>query len=68
MEHLYDGVGGDEEKDDRAGLNDITRDDVFGDEEILENVSDVAIANYALEHKQVLKLIFARIVKEDRIK
>ena len=42
--------------------------DVFGDEEILENVSDVAIANYALEHKQVLKLIFARIVKEDRIK
>ena len=42
--------------------------DVFGEEEILENVSDVAIANYALEHKQVLKLIFARIVKEDRIK
>lgn len=42
--------------------------DVFGDEEILENVSDVAIANYALEHKQVLKLIFARIVKEGRIK
>lgn len=42
--------------------------DVFGDEEILENVSDVAIANYALEHKKVLKLIFARIVKEDRIK
>lgn len=42
--------------------------DVFGEEEILENVSDVAIADYALEHKQVLKLIFARIVKEDRIK
>ena len=42
--------------------------DVFGEREILENVSDVAIANYALEHKQVLKLIFARIVKEDRIK
>ena len=42
--------------------------DVFGDEEILENVSDVAIADYALEHKKVLKLIFARIVKEDRIK
>ena len=42
--------------------------DVFGDEEILENVSDVAIANYVLEHKQVLKLIFARIVKEYRIK
>ena len=34
MEHLDDGVGGDEEKDDRAGLNDITRDDVFGDEEL----------------------------------
>lgn len=42
--------------------------DVFGDEEILENVSDVNIADYVLEHKQVLKLIFARIVKEDRIK
>lgn len=42
--------------------------DVFGEEEILENVSDVTIADYALEHKQVLKLIFARIVKEDRIK
>lgn len=42
--------------------------DVFGDYEILENVSDVTIADYALEHKQVLKLIFARIVKEDRIK
>lgn len=42
--------------------------DVFGEEEILENVSDVTIANYVLEHKQVLKLIFARIVKEDRIK
>lgn len=42
--------------------------DVFGDEEILENVSDVTIADYVLEHKQVLKLIFARIVKEDRIK
>lgn len=41
--------------------------DVFGDDEILENVSDVTIANYVLEHKQVLKLIFARIVKEDRI-
>lgn len=34
----------------------------------LENVSDVTIADYVLEHKQVLKLIFARIVKEDRIK
>lgn len=42
--------------------------DVFGEEEILENVSDVTIADYALEHKQVLELIFARIVKEDRIK
>ena len=42
--------------------------DVFGEDEILENVSDVTIANYVLEHKQVLKLIFARIVKEDRIK
>ena len=42
--------------------------DVFGEEEILENVSDVTIADYALEHKKVLKLIFARIVKEDRIK
>ena len=42
--------------------------DVSGEEEILENVSDVTIADYALEHKQVLKLIFARIVKEDRIK
>lgn len=41
--------------------------DVFGEEEILENVSDVTIADYALEHKKVLKLIFARIVKEDRI-
>lgn len=42
--------------------------DVFGEREILENVSDFTIADYALEHKQVLKLIFARIVKEDRIK
>ena len=42
--------------------------DVFGEEEILENVSDVTIADYALEHKRVLKLIFARIIKEDRIK
>lgn len=42
--------------------------DVFGEREILENVSDVTIADYALEHKRVLKLIFARIVKEDRIK
>ena len=42
--------------------------DAFGEDEILENVSDVTIANYALEHKKVLKLIFARIVKEDRIK
>lgn len=42
--------------------------DVLGDYEILENVSDVTIADYALEHKQVLKLIFARIVKEGRIK
>lgn len=42
--------------------------DVFGDYEILENVSDVTIADYALEHKQVLKRIFARIVKENRIK
>lgn len=42
--------------------------DVFGEDEILENVSDVTIADYVLEHKQVLKLIFARIVKEDRIK
>lgn len=42
--------------------------DVFGEDEILENVSDVTIADYALEHKRVLKLIFARIVKEDRIK
>ena len=42
--------------------------DVFGEEEILENVSNVTIANYVLEHKQVLKRIFARIVKEDRIK
>ena len=42
--------------------------DVFGEYEILENVSDVTIADYVLEHKQVLKLIFARIVKEDRIK
>ena len=42
--------------------------DVFGEEEILENVSDDTIADYSLEHKQVLKLIFARIVKEDRIK
>ena len=42
--------------------------DVFGENEILENVSDVTIVDYALEHKQVLKLIFARIVKEDRIK
>lgn len=41
--------------------------DVFGENEILENVSDVTIANYVLEHKQVLKLIFARIVKENRI-
>lgn len=40
----------------------------IGEYEILENVSDTTIANYALEHKQVLKRIFARIVKEDRIK
>ena len=42
--------------------------DVFGEEQMVENVSDETIADYALEHKQVLKLIFARIVKEDRIK
>ena len=36
--------------------------DVFGDEEILENVSDVAIANYVLGHRKILKLIFERIV------
>ena len=42
--------------------------DVFGEDEILEDISDVTIANYVLEHKKVLKLIFARIVKEDRIK
>ena len=41
--------------------------DEFGEDEILEDISDVTIANYVLEHKQVLKLIFARIVKEDRI-
>lgn len=42
--------------------------DAFGEYEILEDISDVTIANYVLEHKQVLKLIFARIVKENRIK
>lgn len=36
--------------------------DVFGDEEILENVSDVTIADYVLEHKKILKLIFEMIV------
>lgn len=42
--------------------------DVLGEDKILKYISDTAIANYALEHKQVLKRIFARIVKEDRIK
>lgn len=36
--------------------------DVFGEEEILENVSDVTIADYALGHKKILKLIFEMIV------
>lgn len=42
--------------------------DVLGEDKILKYISDTAIANYVLEHKQVLKRIFARIVKENRIK
>lgn len=42
--------------------------EAFGEDEMLYNISDTAIAEYVLEHKKVLKLIFARIVKEDRIR
>ena len=36
--------------------------DVLGEDEILKYISDTAIADYVLEHKKILKLIFEMIV------